>query len=192
LLTVPVDQGETVYVVVESPNRDVVSAFQLMAVAHEVVCGDGYVDLNEECDDGNAVSDDGCSDTCVFLSDETEPNATIQAADVYLEPVFFGEIASASDVDVVAIDVGAGQKLIAETFDLGDGACGRHELDDLIEVLDSSGSPIASDDDGGIGFCAALVTDALGAGTYYVRVRASGVAESFLYRLSVRLENQAP
>lgn len=29
-------------------------------------CGDGNHDVDEECDDGNAVSGDGCSDTCHF------------------------------------------------------------------------------------------------------------------------------
>jgi hypothetical protein len=47
---------------------------------------------------------------------------------------------------------------------------------------------IASDDDGRIGFCAALVTDALAAGTYSERIRASGVSERFLYQLSARLQ----
>jgi cysteine-rich repeat protein len=28
------------------------------------VCGDGYVDYNEECDDGNTNSGDGCSAAC--------------------------------------------------------------------------------------------------------------------------------
>jgi cysteine-rich repeat protein len=28
------------------------------------VCGDGYVDYGEECDDGNLVDEDGCSATC--------------------------------------------------------------------------------------------------------------------------------
>lgn len=186
-LTLPVVQGEPVYVVVESPERDVARAFQLTAIAHEVVCGDAHVDLDEECDDGNVASDDGCSDNCEFQSDESEPNSTLQQADPYSAPGFFGRISSDSDVDIVAIEVAAGQKLIAETFDLGDGACGRYELDNRIEVLDSSATSISLNDDGGIGFCAALVTDALAAGTYYVRVRSSGVTDSFLYQLSLRL-----
>jgi uncharacterized protein (TIGR03382 family) len=28
-------------------------------------CGDGFVDSGEECDDGNTLSGDGCSDVCV-------------------------------------------------------------------------------------------------------------------------------
>ena len=32
-------------------------------------CGDGYVDRGEECDDGNAVNTDTCSNTCRINSD---------------------------------------------------------------------------------------------------------------------------
>jgi cysteine-rich repeat protein len=36
------------------------------ASAVEVECGNGVVDVGEECDDGNLVSGDGCSATCVI------------------------------------------------------------------------------------------------------------------------------
>jgi cysteine-rich repeat protein len=32
----------------------------------KAVCGDGIVDIGEECDDGNTVDGDGCSSTCVL------------------------------------------------------------------------------------------------------------------------------
>jgi len=35
-------------------------------VACEQLCGNGMVDGIEECDDGNRVNDDGCSETCVL------------------------------------------------------------------------------------------------------------------------------
>ena len=35
------------------------------------VCGDGVVDGNEQCDDGNTVSNDGCSSTCAVQSGYT-------------------------------------------------------------------------------------------------------------------------
>jgi fibro-slime domain-containing protein len=52
------------------------SAFQLtinnVAAAHSVCrsikCGDGHLDPGEECDDGNAVSGDGCAATCKLES----------------------------------------------------------------------------------------------------------------------------
>jgi cysteine-rich repeat protein len=36
------------------------------------VCGDGDVDDGEECDDGNAVSGDGCSSSCE-IEDDVQP-----------------------------------------------------------------------------------------------------------------------
>lgn len=29
-------------------------------------CGDGFISIGEECDDGNQVFGDGCSDTCMI------------------------------------------------------------------------------------------------------------------------------
>ncbi len=47
------------------------------------VCGDGDVDPTEECDDGNTVSDDGCSATCIieFCGDGVDNNATEECDD---------------------------------------------------------------------------------------------------------------
>jgi len=39
----------------------------------EETCGDGILDSSEECDDGNTISDDGCSSTC---KSEEEENTT--------------------------------------------------------------------------------------------------------------------
>ncbi|MFH2018847.1 MAG: DUF4215 domain-containing protein, partial [bacterium] len=35
-----------------------------MSVPSSVVCGNGVVDVGEQCDDGNVISGDGCSATC--------------------------------------------------------------------------------------------------------------------------------
>ena len=43
-----------------------------------VLCGDGRVDFNEICDDGNAMAGDGCSADC--LSDETCGNGVVDQA----------------------------------------------------------------------------------------------------------------
>jgi cysteine-rich repeat protein len=37
-----------------------------------VICGDGYLEGEEECDDGNIVSGDGCSDVCMIEVPEPE------------------------------------------------------------------------------------------------------------------------
>lgn len=182
-LTLAVTQGVPLYLVVESAGSDLPSSFQLVAASREVACGDGYADLAEECDDGNFSDSDGCSNSCVFQPDEVEPNDSPQEANAFVPPDFFGAIDGADDDDLVSISISAGQRLSAETLDLGDGACARLELDSWVDVLDSFGTVIASNDDGGTGFCAALVTEPLNAGTHYVRLRASGAATSFQYRL---------
>lgn len=33
---------------------------------YTAICGDGYVDIGEACDDGNTTNGDGCSDQCLF------------------------------------------------------------------------------------------------------------------------------
>jgi len=38
------------------------------SICHAPYCGDGVVDANEQCDDGNAVDGDGCSATCTIES----------------------------------------------------------------------------------------------------------------------------
>lgn len=40
------------------------------------VCGDGDVDPNEQCDDGNVASGDGCSATCTFEAPTTTTSTT--------------------------------------------------------------------------------------------------------------------
>lgn len=43
-----------------------VSGTVLIEVPPEIVCGDGHVAGNEECDDGNSTSGDGCSSVCRY------------------------------------------------------------------------------------------------------------------------------
>src|ERR1700689_5033658 len=47
--------------------------------AHTAVCGDGIIEGNEVCDDGNTVSGDGCSADC--LSDETCGNGIVDVTE---------------------------------------------------------------------------------------------------------------
>lgn len=186
-LVLEVTEGETLYLVVETPARDRVTDFELRAFSHPIVCGDGYVDADEACDDGNVDDSDGCSNQCLFQPDEVEPNDTVEEANASEAFPFFGAIATSDDVDVVTVQVDGSQTLIAQTFDLGDGACAQNRLDSVLTILDETGDVVAEDDDTGTGFCSAVVAEALAEGSYYVSVSAGSAAESFLYRLDVTL-----
>lgn len=51
------------------PEEDLAEA----APGAEAICGNKIVEEDEECDDGNTVSNDGCSDVCVQDEDTTPP-----------------------------------------------------------------------------------------------------------------------
>ena len=121
---------------------------------------DGFRDLDEECDDGNEVDSDACNNDCEFQPTEQEPNDTLPNAVAYTDPLY-GAISSQGDMDVFYVDVTEGSSLSIQTLDLGDGACARYELDSYIEVQDEAQTTVAYGDDTGIGFCAAVATDAL-------------------------------
>ena len=38
----------------------------IVEVEPQAACGDGRLDVNEECDDGNSITGDGCSSDCKF------------------------------------------------------------------------------------------------------------------------------
>jgi len=190
-----VTAGQPLFVVIEGHDAGDSGAFVLSMSSRAVSCGDAHRDDPEACDDGNTVSGDGCSASCVVEPTESEPNASSAQASSYSAP-YFGEIAPSGDEDWVKISVSPSQapsSLVADTFDLGDGACSKLELDSEIALIGSDGTTVlASDDDSGVGGCAHLVATGLGAGSYFLRVRASsqGITPVFPYRLAVALDKQ--
>jgi cysteine-rich repeat protein len=193
-LSVPVTEGDTLHAVVEGVSADEVGRFSLQARSRPTnVCGDGVRDEDEECDDENSDSGDGCGEDCQLESSETEPNEAAGTATVHSDPCF-AQVAPAGDVDVFSVAVAEGPaSLMVSTHSLGDGACALERLDSLIEILDTNGSTVLStDDDSGEGLCARASAWALGVGTYYVRVTASPNAENsaatFPYRLDAQVE----
>jgi cysteine-rich repeat protein len=184
----PINQGDTVYIVVAGRNTTDAGKFELAVRSRVPACGDGVLDSGEECDDGGKVDGDGCSATCTVESDETDPNDDSTNASPYADP-FHGQITPAGDVDYVKVDVTtAGASLTADIYDYGDGACYKNLLDSYIEILGTDGTTVlASDDDGGSGLCSHAVASNLAAGTYYVMVKASdsGFTPTFPYVLHV-------
>ena len=55
---------ERVYLVVDSSVAANFGTFGLELDVHEVECGDGVVDDDEQCDDGNILAGDGCNANC--------------------------------------------------------------------------------------------------------------------------------
>lgn len=134
---------------------------------------------------------------------ESEANETFQTSDgitgsdIYV----FGSRQVAQDFDTFAILVPAGKSVRAEVIE-GSGAetCESNGIDSRLTLLNSTGTVVGSDSDGGRGFCSLIdgtgTTPANGfakgltAGVYYLRVEAqtpgsTSPSMQFDYRLVV-------
>ncbi len=190
--SMPVVLGQTVYVVVDGFESVDGGLFGLDVYSRpNDVCGDGFLDQGEECDDENFEPGDGCDATCTLESSETEPNDSPATANPWGAP-FYAQIAPEDDVDVVSIEVASsGATLTAAANNLGIGLCSSGEMDTFLEVIGPDQTTVvASDDDSGEGYCARVVATGLEAGTYYVRTRAIAGSgrPTFPYRLDVLVE----
>ncbi|HEU4582304.1 MAG TPA: DVUA0089 family protein [Polyangiaceae bacterium] len=190
-VTVDASAGQTYFILVDGASAGGAGHYQLQVQARQGACGDGVRDSDEECDDGNTRSTDGCSSGCLLERSESEDNGRRSRADTFNFTPWFAQIRPAGDVDYFRVSLTAtSSTLVAETLDLGDGACALGTMDPLIDIVDSSsggGNVLASDDDGGQGTCARAVATGLAAGTYYVRVQAAAGASpaTFPYRLEL-------
>jgi cysteine-rich repeat protein len=133
------------------------------------LCGDGFLDLPESCDDGNIIDGDGCSSDCAPLDlvSENEPNedgspaaftndfSTANAEGPFNDSLlFFGELNPAGDEDVVeltnptanALDL----RLDVFDFALGLGvSCGAESssIDPTLTIRGATGAIIAFNED---------------------------------------------
>jgi cysteine-rich repeat protein len=151
-------------------------------------CGDGIIDPEQQCDDGNTQSGDGCSDICRLEQvGETEPNGTCAEASGPYNPaeqitLLAGAIQPANEFDFFKIVVPARADLRIETFDgFGPGSC--ESTDTRIELrAENCTTVLASDDDDGLNACSKIdpnvVTDLaarrIPPGMYFVRVEELG------------------
>lgn len=113
-------------------------------------CGNGIVEgsVNEQCDDGNQVSGDGCSATCVF-----ETTATVMLPGG--PTVVTGSIESIGDVDSYTVIVTSETYIAAEVFSptVASGSC---NVDTRLRLLAAGGGTIGSDDFDGVNSCSAF------------------------------------
>jgi cysteine-rich repeat protein len=186
-LSVPVTQGQTIFVVVDGNQSTNFGSFFLTAKSRPIECGDGIKDESEACDDGNKISNDGCSSMCEVESSETEPNDSSTTANTWTMD-WTASIATTSDVDYVKINVTEVPSALTATLtDLGDGSCASQTVDSYLEVFDSNGTTLlAEDDDSGEGLCSHVVAGIKQAGTYYVKTSTVGNA-GFPYHLALNV-----
>ena len=157
-------------------------------------CGDRFLDMGEQCDDGNTASGDGCSATCQLEGNsEIEPNdgtatATPLITDAVATPVasVWGVVMSSTDDDVFSVVVPAGYHIRAEITD-GFGGCAN---DGNLRLLSSAGAELSTDVSDGPGSCGRISpggnTSARGVagGTYYLEVAAAN-NQTAAYQLQV-------
>lgn len=164
------------------------------------VCGNGFIQFGETCDDMNTTPGDGCSDVCAvepgYLC-SGEPSVCVVCTNCESEPNDFcglenpmtlsgmppsgsmhGAATPQGDLDYYTFTLtDPASNVTIETFVGGIGQCfaPMNSSDTVIE-LDGPvcGSYITDDDDGGIGLCSRIDAGPMPAGTYWVLVRAFG------------------
>jgi cysteine-rich repeat protein len=169
-------------------------AYKLTLGTTTDVCGDGVVTGGEQCDDGNLAAGDGCGSTCQLEITEIEPNETVANANVY-KAKWRAQIAPVGDVDYVSVNVPvAGASLTAAVVDDGTGDCAALTIVSQIDILDVNGTSVLASGKGvGGNYCAYAMASALPAGKYFVRVKASnlaqpGISDTFGYGLDVTVQ----
>ena len=161
------------------------------------ICGDGVLAGGEECDDGNTTPGDCCSATCQIEPGcqlEVEPDDSVSLADgssVKIEGTtrIRGAVEPAGDADYFAVSLGNFSSVVRiETFD-GSGKDCLGATNTRLSLLSSSGIPMYTDDDDGIGACSALAV-VLPGGGYYLRVTEASGGLVPAYLLDFHLEVQ--
>jgi len=190
-LSVDVTSGDVLFAVVEGYAGSATGNVTLQVASRAGnACGDSFVDDTEQCDDGAEEAGDGCSPTCQVEVTESEPNDDAEAAGPYADPSY-ALISPAGDIDYFSLSIDGGPKAVTiEAFDVGSSFCSAFVMDPYLELFDENGESVASDDDGGEGYCSKLVLPALDDGEYVVVVRESESATAatrptFGYALSV-------
>jgi len=174
----------TYYVKVEESGGDKMTPFYVLGIKVQApACGDGLLQLGEQCDDGNVVSGDDCSATCALEGNyipETEPNDTQMTANpVGTADGFIGSISPIGDQDYFSFDVVTpGSSVFAQVTD-GVKGCPAG-FDSKLTLFAPNNTLLAAVDDGGAMKCSLLspaTTPAaanLAVGTYKVRVEYVG------------------
>jgi cysteine-rich repeat protein len=198
-----VEKGETVFVVLAGSTYQGSSPAgpYTLEVKQNGICGDGDVDLGEQCDDGNVAPADGCDPNCSLEVSmvEMESNGSVAMANAVSGSLIYATIDPSNDEDLYAISVKADETVIVQLLPAFDNGCGEGttmslgDVDSELELLATDGvTSIAFQESS---FCNYIATGVPSAGTYYVRVSASTTycpGCRFGYRLLVKTEAQPP
>ncbi len=192
-----VGAGVTVYAhVVEFGDNAVAAGYGLQFTWTVPECGNGAVEVGEQCDDGGTDPDDGCSATCTVegVTAEVEPNGTTAQADaagldITGDALISGAITDATDeIDMFRVVVATATVVRFETFtSLFD--CDASTT--TLRLRDAAGTEIVTDTSSGIRACSAIVMY-LAAGTYYLQVEETGTnANVPFYFLQAEFQDDA-
>jgi cysteine-rich repeat protein len=190
----------TYYLQVENLLLTPLSFYVLDVKLTPPMCGDGVIQLsaNEQCDDKNLTSGDGCSPTCQLeglYGKETETNDTLANANPLggLDGVI-GAIGTLADQDYFSFDVTVAGSSVTLTVDNGLGQCPAG-FDSKLYLYNGAGAELTSDDDSGPGGCSTIsptlypAAGGLPAGTYFARVEAlnnAGVAPYYVFTAKIK------
>ena len=175
-------------------SNDVIDSYVLLVHVAAPGCGDGLIQVGEQCDDGNVAPGDGCSGTCLFeanFTHEIEPNPiqTPNAIDGFDGVI--GSIDPSGDTDAYSFDVTVpGSSVKIEVSD-GLGVC---PFDSIVTLYDPAGMQVAQDDDGGVSPCSKIDPNVYAAatnlpvGTYKVQVSAGLNATVNQYVLTLKVQ----
>lgn len=136
------------YFIVVYAEGEPAGASELRVAIENPACGNGLVEtqIDEQCDDGNSASNDGCSSACRL---EPEAQATAPTASPV---VFAGQLQAVGDRNAYRLTVtGASVFLYAETF--APTAAAGCNADTVLRVYDGAFVLIGEDDEGGSGSC---------------------------------------
>ena len=185
-----VKKGDEIFLAVAGYSALTYGPFHLTVKTRPKKCGDGLIDPGENCDDGNAIAGDGCSDTCTMEVGEVEPNGTVATANPFKEPML-GAISPAGDVDVISFDVAkANSKIVVTTKPIPGNDCVKRITDSFLDLIDQDGVTVLKSDDDSNGVTAQITYLGLSIGKYYLRLKAAPGAPPkhvFSYRWSLKL-----
>jgi|GEM_PF-2065914 len=187
--TAPVTAGDEIHVLVDGFAAGDAGPFTLEIATRVTECGDGVLDVGEECDDAGTEAGDGCAPDCAVESSEQPRNDEASQPDPLATP-YFGRIEPSGDEDWIAVEVPAGGgTLVATTRGFLPGDCASGDLDPYLELYDEAGATLVAENDDAVDLCAVLEPPPLDEGTYLLRVTAATEnTPTFPYVLEVVVE----